>query len=164
MSTLYGILGINQSASDDDIRKAYKKKALETHPDRIGPNASEIRREIALARFQKEYDATLSKPTAVHGRQAELRENEEQLNRMRDRMEWAQQQRKREEERIAVIRAKDKELKERKEKEAKMAKEFVQELFSLNPEWEERRRRVHQQREQRQKSDVKRADPRPVVK
>jgi hypothetical protein len=63
---------------------------------------------------------------------------------MRDRMEWAQQQRKREEERIAVIRAKDKELKEKKEKEAKMAKEFVQELFSLNPEWEERRRRVHQ--------------------
>src|SRR6266576_4407815 len=35
------------------VRKAYKKKALETHPDRIGPNASEIRRETALARFQK---------------------------------------------------------------------------------------------------------------
>ncbi len=61
-------------------------------------------------------------------------------------MEWAQQQRKREEERITVIRAKDKELNERKEKEAKMAQEFLQELFSLNPEWEERRRRVHQVR------------------
>lgn len=61
-------------------------------------------------------------------------------------MEWARQQRKREEERIAAIKAKDKELKEKKEMEAKMAKDFVQELFSLNPEWEERRRRVHQVR------------------
>jgi len=61
-------------------------------------------------------------------------------------MEWAQQQRKRDEERIAATRAKEKELKERKEKEANMAKEFLQELFSLNPEWEERRRHVYQVR------------------
>lgn len=65
---------------------------------------------------------------------------------MKDRMEWAQQQRKRDEERIATMRAKEKELKERKEKEANMAKEFLQELFSLNPEWEERRRHVYQVR------------------
>lgn len=35
------------------VRKAYKKKALETHPDRLGPNASEIQRRIAQAQFQK---------------------------------------------------------------------------------------------------------------
>lgn len=64
-------------------------------------------------------------------------------------MKWAQQQRKRDEERIAAMRAKEKALKdaqERKEKEADMAKEFLQELFSLNPEWEERRRHVYQVR------------------
>lgn len=65
---------------------------------------------------------------------------------MKDRMEWAQQQRKRDEERIAATRAKERALKERKEKEANMAKEFLQELFSLNSEWEERRRHVNQVR------------------
>lgn len=33
---LYDALGINKGASKDDIKKAYKKKALETHPDRGG--------------------------------------------------------------------------------------------------------------------------------
>jgi len=34
-SNLYEILGLTQEATSDDIRKAYKKKALETHPDRF---------------------------------------------------------------------------------------------------------------------------------
>ena len=32
----YTILGINRDATDDDIKKAYRKKALETHPDKGG--------------------------------------------------------------------------------------------------------------------------------
>lgn len=184
------------------VRKAYKKKALETHPDRLGPNVSEMRREIAQVQFQKvfkpvvrcwiyihifkninrstrrstflatvrseghvhfphvnccshknfliqEYDASLLKATAMPSRKVEPRENEEQVKRMKDRMEWVQQQRKRDEERIATMKAKETELKdaqERGEREANMAKEFLQELFSLSPEWEERRRRVHQVR------------------
>ena len=30
------VLGVEKNASADDIRKAYKKKALETHPDKGG--------------------------------------------------------------------------------------------------------------------------------
>lgn len=34
----YGILGISSQATPDDIRKAYRKKAIETHPDRNREN------------------------------------------------------------------------------------------------------------------------------
>lgn len=30
----YKVLGISQSASDDDIKKAFKKRSLKYHPDR----------------------------------------------------------------------------------------------------------------------------------
>lgn len=31
----YGILGITQSAADDEIKKAYRKAALRHHPDKV---------------------------------------------------------------------------------------------------------------------------------
>ena len=35
----YSILGVNKDASQDDIRKAYKKKSMQHHPDRGGDEA-----------------------------------------------------------------------------------------------------------------------------
>lgn len=52
MPDLYATLGVAQDASDDDIRKAYKRAAIKWHPDknRHQPEAAEAKfKEISLA-------------------------------------------------------------------------------------------------------------------
>jgi len=41
----YKILGVNRSATDDEIKRAYKKKALVYHPDRHSGGSEEDRKE-----------------------------------------------------------------------------------------------------------------------
>ncbi|XP_032488939.1 dnaJ homolog subfamily B member 4 isoform X4 [Phocoena sinus] len=46
----YGILGIEKGASDEDIKKAYRKQALRFHPDKNkSPQAEEKFKEVAEA-------------------------------------------------------------------------------------------------------------------
>ncbi|KAN0121292.1 hypothetical protein V8E52_003880 [Russula decolorans] len=50
MSTnLYETLGVQRGATDDQVRKAYKKRALQTHPDRV----PQEQKEIAADEFRK---------------------------------------------------------------------------------------------------------------
>lgn len=49
----YEILGVNQSASDDDIKKAYRKMAMKYHPDR---NPGDAAAEEKFKEVQKAYE------------------------------------------------------------------------------------------------------------
>ncbi|KAK2461809.1 hypothetical protein APHAL10511_006272 [Amanita phalloides] len=52
----YKLLNITKTASQDEIRQAYKRESLKTHPDRLAKASTEERR-IATERFQAIADA-----------------------------------------------------------------------------------------------------------
>ncbi|WP_118184208.1 J domain-containing protein [Paraburkholderia phosphatilytica] len=59
MATLYNLLGVHENATDAEIKRAYRRAAMQAHPDRnVG------REEFAHARFQeiKEAYSILSDP------------------------------------------------------------------------------------------------------
>jgi molecular chaperone DnaJ len=52
MKKIYEILGIAKGADAAAIKKAYRKKALEYHPDKTGDKAAEEKfKEAELTRF-----------------------------------------------------------------------------------------------------------------
>ena len=68
MNNYYEILGVSKDASQEDIKKAYRKLSLEFHPDR-NPNGEDKFKEISSAYNvvgdkdkRKEYDAQLNNP------------------------------------------------------------------------------------------------------
>jgi len=47
------VLGVTQDADIDRIKKAYRKLAMEWHPDRLPPSASAEQQQTAQAKFQE---------------------------------------------------------------------------------------------------------------
>ncbi|KAF8075026.1 DnaJ-domain-containing protein [Lyophyllum atratum] len=100
--TLYDILGIRPSASIEEVRKAYKQKALATHPDKLDQTASAEDKRQAENKFRKireafdvlgdsqkrkEYDLYLNAtPKTTSNWSEELK------RRMKERDEWARKQ------------------------------------------------------------------------
>jgi DnaJ like chaperone protein len=55
-SSAYKILEVDKNASDDEIKKAYKKLAIRNHPDKVAHLGEDIRKE-AEEKFKKVNEA-----------------------------------------------------------------------------------------------------------
>jgi len=176
--TLYQILGVEESASSDDIRRAYRAKALETHPDKLEPSASPDEKQASEAKFHEVHEAFEILRDSHKRRAYDIRRgfrnrsysqwdgefSEEQSRRMKDREEWARKQHAQYEERVRNIRARaeaEKEEMRKREKEAAeyraMVERMLAELYRKNPEWAERKEKL----QQRTTSTGRRANTRP---
>ncbi|KAG6381325.1 hypothetical protein JVT61DRAFT_5735 [Boletus reticuloceps] len=60
----YSILGIQKSASSEEIKQAYRKESLRTHPDRL-TKATNVEKKAATEKFQMH---TMCSPTLFEGR------------------------------------------------------------------------------------------------
>jgi len=70
MSDLYAVLGVDRKATADEIRKAYKRRSLETHPDRGGTKeefqaVNEANAVLSDPAKRGDYDATGRVPGAA---------------------------------------------------------------------------------------------------
>ncbi|KAI0629257.1 DnaJ-domain-containing protein [Trametes polyzona] len=111
--SLYDILGISQDATADEVRKAYKIRALETHPDKLPPGADEAEIEAAETEFRDVRTAfeVLSDPAKRKAydnglnyiRRRRVNTAEVQARLARERAEWQRQAELRHEERMRVL-------------------------------------------------------------
>ena len=63
MKDYYDILGVSRDASEEDIKKAYKKIMLKYHPDRMGNKSDKEKKEAEeIVKSANEAYETLSDP------------------------------------------------------------------------------------------------------
>jgi len=163
--TLYDILGLTPTATTDDVRKAYKAKARETHPDKLAPNASDRERRAAEGKFRNVYEAfqVLSdtvKRRAYDDRIHAATNNAKRWDVERERMkqqreEWARQAKERSQARLKQRTDLVSTIQNMKDETA-LHKEVVdkiyQELVDSSPEWAIRKKAVLQRKAMAEKN------------
>ncbi|KAF9006002.1 DnaJ domain-containing protein [Cyathus striatus] len=186
-STWYDVLGVDQSATDDEVRRAYRRKALETHPDRLGPFVTDEEKQYAEDAFHKIQKA-FEVLGDIHNRKAyDVRlavkfdpgsMSDAAVQRMADREAWAKQRRERQEKRIHELQRQRKELESGKlpEKtgnnlsdpdpllspEAKMYTEILKDLYTATPELEERMKAILRRKAEREQAEMHNRRPQPT--
>ncbi|THU86231.1 DnaJ-domain-containing protein [Dendrothele bispora CBS 962.96] len=117
--TLYQVLDIETFATTEEIRHAYKQKALETHPDKLDPAAGEDEKREAKQRFvqvreafevlsdplkRRAYDFRngITRPPLSRQTTDELSRNVERI--MKERQAWAHRQEEMHRRRLEEIR------------------------------------------------------------
>ena len=66
MSDPYQILGVDQSASDEEIKKAYRKLSRQYHPDANINNPHKDEAEAKFKEVQQAYQQIMDEREAVH--------------------------------------------------------------------------------------------------
>ena len=79
MSDPYQILGVDQSASDEEIKKAYRKLSRQYHPD---ANINNPHKDEAEAKFKEVQLGHISR-SWMSGKKATLRQEQEAVHRQR---------------------------------------------------------------------------------
>ncbi|KAI0704323.1 hypothetical protein BC835DRAFT_1316659 [Cytidiella melzeri] len=146
--SLYDVLGVDLTAPPEALRKAWKRRVLETHPDKLAQDLSEDERRIAESKFREVHQAfeILSDPAkrrvydnGLNFLRGRIKKNEAQERLARTREEWDRQCKQRQEERIRLMR--DQQEKAREERE-RLRQEKLRQMDSekLPDDYEEKKR------------------------
>ncbi|KAF7317913.1 J domain-containing protein [Mycena kentingensis (nom. inval.)] len=154
----YGVLGITSRARPEDIRRAYKAKALETHPDKLDPTASVEKKQASEAKFRRVQEAfeVLRDPVKRRAYDIQLGFrsspsdlSEAQRARNQEREAWAQKSWQQYEDRFQVLKQRAAEAREQRMRQDDAEREYramvdriLDGLYSKNPEWKERHEQV----------------------
>lgn len=174
-SDFYKVLGITSSASPEEVRKAYKKKALETHPDKLVHLTTEEVKESAAARFRNVHEAfqVLNDPYQRSAYDIRIKQrtdtvttskswvqlDEEQIARMKDRAEWARQATQRRKEGITALnearKVREASRRAQQEQQSFVDRETIdqmlEDLCRLNPEWQIRKEEARRRKAERER-------------
>ncbi|KAJ2914633.1 hypothetical protein MD484_g5772, partial [Candolleomyces efflorescens] len=158
-TTFYDVLGVHKDAPTDEIRRAYRKRALETHPDKLEPSASEEERQATEREFHKVNDAFQTLGDSQKRRRYDailaLRTDpalisEASARRTADREEWARQQKEMIQRRINAF--KDEEALRKRQDKVKKEQENLrkeQERLKKEQELKEEAKRREEARERK---------------